>query len=279
MVDLGPDVSGVWRGDGGRLRQVLANLASNAVKFTHQGEVRVTLRRSPDGIACAVADTGIGIPKDRLSLLFQRFSQVDPTATRKAGGSGLGLAICRDLVELLGGQVSVTSEEGEGTTFNFQIPLTFVEAPQPADIGEVETGDFGPIRILAAEDNHVNQIILGAILEPIGAELSLVADGQAALELFQREAFDLVLMDIQMPVMNGIEATMAIRRFEAETGRWRTPIVALSANVMHHQLQEYLAAGMDGLIAKPIEMRELIGGVRKALCPDVTPGEALAAAG
>jgi CheY-like chemotaxis protein len=213
-----------------------------------------------------VSDTGIGIAEDRIGLLFQRFSQIDPTATRRTGGTGLGLAICRDLVALMGGQVSVASTPGQGSTFAFELPMSWIgpSAPVAPAVVDPTSGPL-PLTVLAAEDNEVNRMILGALLEPLGVRLRLAVDGADAVQAFAEEAFDLVLMDVQMPVMNGVEAARAIRRREAETGRRPTPILALSANVMSHQVAEYLTAGMDGLIAKPIEVRAMLDAMRKAM--------------
>jgi signal transduction histidine kinase/ActR/RegA family two-component response regulator len=264
-LDIESGARGQWRGDAGRIRQVLTNLVSNAVKFTSAGEVRVSLRRSEVGLACAVTDTGAGIARERIPDLFQRFSQVDPSATRRHGGTGLGLAIVRELVELMGGTVAVASVEGRGSVFTFELPIPWV--------GSVETGspevdldaDLPPLRILAAEDNRTNQLLLSAMLEPLGVEIRMASDGAETLAAFQAERFDLVLMDIQMPVMNGVDATRAIRALERERGLQATPILALSANVMRHQVEEYLAAGMNGFIAKPIEMAVLIDAIERAL--------------
>jgi signal transduction histidine kinase/ActR/RegA family two-component response regulator len=265
LVEVEPAARGVWRGDGGKLRQVLANLASNAVKFTSAGEVRVVVRRTADGITCTVADSGAGIARDRLEQLFQRFSQVDPTATRKYGGTGLGLAISRELIELLGGQVSVTSVEGRGSAFTFELPLTWVSAASAASAPDEPAAELPALRILAAEDNKTNQLLLAALLDPLGVKLTLTADGAEALAAFRAETFDLVLMDVQMPVMNGVDAVRAIRALEAERGDAATPILALSANVMRHQIDEYLAAGMTGFVAKPIEMAALVAAIARAL--------------
>jgi signal transduction histidine kinase/CheY-like chemotaxis protein len=270
LIELDAEVVGVWRGDGGKLRQVLANLASNAVKFTSAGEIRISLRRSTQGVACTVADSGAGIARDRLQQLFQRFSQVDPTATRRFGGTGLGLAISRELVELMGGTIAVTSVEGRGSAFTFDLPLAWVGAATPRDAAPEAEPELPAVRVLAAEDNKTNQLLLTAMLEPMGVKVRLTADGRDAVEAFCAEPFDLVLMDVQMPTMNGVDATRAIRAFEAETGRPPTPILALSANVMRHQIEEYLAAGMNGFIAKPIEMAALVAAIEQAL----TPGEA-----
>jgi signal transduction histidine kinase len=265
IVEVALEARGVWRGDGGRLRQVLGNLASNAVKFTAQGEIRACVRRTDTGIACTVSDTGSGIARDRLSQLFERFSQVDPTATRRFGGTGLGLAITRELVELMGGTVAATSVEGRGSAFTFELPLAWVGPPPAAAPAPDEAASLPPVRILAAEDNRTNQVLLSAMLAPVGAELRIAENGAEAVEAFAAGAYDLVLMDVQMPVMNGVDATRAIRALEAEAGRAPTPILALSANVMRHQTEEYLAAGMDGFVAKPIEMAALFAAIEDAL--------------
>jgi signal transduction histidine kinase/ActR/RegA family two-component response regulator len=265
LIEIEPAACGVWRGDGGKIRQVLANLASNAVKFTNAGEVRVAVRRTPDGIACTVADSGAGIARDRLEQLFQRFSQVDPSATRKFGGTGLGLAISRELVELLGGKVSVTSVEGRGSAFTFELPLAWIGPSAAVEPQDEAPAQLPTLRILAAEDNKTNQLLLGALLEPLDVTVRMTSDGAEALAAFRDQDFDLVLMDVQMPVMNGVDAVRAIRALEAERGGPPTPILALSANVMHHQIEEYLAAGMNGFVAKPIEMAALIAAIERAV--------------
>jgi len=276
LVEVQPEAQGMWRGDGGRIRQVLANLASNAVKFTAAGEIRVSVRRTAEGIVCTVADSGAGIARDRLEQLFERFSQVDPSATRKYGGTGLGLAISRELVELMGGHVSVTSVEGRGSAFTFELSLAWVGPRQAAKAQAEAEPKLPPIRVLAAEDNKTNQLLLAAMLDPLGVEVHVTADGREAVAAFQAERFDLVLMDVQMPAMNGVDATLAIRAIEAERGLAPTPILALSANVMSHQIEEYLAAGMNGFVAKPIEMAALIGAIERALVEAPTAQSAAA---
>jgi signal transduction histidine kinase/CheY-like chemotaxis protein len=276
-VEVRPEACGVWRGDGGKIRQVVANLTSNAVKFTVAGEVRVSVRRTGTGIACTVADSGAGIARDRLEGLFQRFSQVDPSTTRRYGGTGLGLAISRELVELMGGRVSVTSVEGRGSAFTFELPLEWVGPAEAAEAADEADAQLPAIRVLAAEDNKTNQLLLTAMLAPLGVEVRLTGDGSEAVAAFASERFDLVLMDVQMPVMNGVDATLAIRALEAERGLAPTPILALSANVMRHQIDDYLAAGMNGFVAKPIEMAALIGAIEDALAP--AAGEVAAAVG
>jgi signal transduction histidine kinase/AmiR/NasT family two-component response regulator len=260
-VEFEPADAGWRRGDPLRLRQVLANLASNAVKFTEAGCVRVLVRSGAEAVRFEVADTGLGVPQDRLAEIFERFAQVDGSATRRFGGTGLGLAICRELVGLMGGSLSVESQPGRGSSFAFELPLTTVapvaERPAPAAADEAQG-----LKILVAEDNATNQRILAALLEPAGVALTFAGDGREAVEAFAAGAFDLVLMDIQMPEMNGVEAARAIRAGERGS---RTPILAVTANVMAHQVEEYLAVGMDDVIAKPIQAQLLFAAIEAAL--------------
>lgn len=275
-IEIDENAQGIWWGDGARLRQVISNLASNAVKFTHQGQVRVFARRLTGGIEISVHDTGIGIPVARQGELFQKFNQVDASTTRKFGGTGLGLAISRELVALMGGTMKVESIEAEGSAFTFDLPLEWRaparSAPRATPSNPARTaGSHSVPSILAAEDNPTNQLILSALLEPFGVDLTLVANGRDAVEAFAQGRFEIVLMDVQMPVMNGVEATAAIRRLEIERGLPTTPILALSANVMSHQVAEYLAAGMSGFIPKPIEGAKLIAAIEAALSGDEEP--------
>ena len=265
---------GVYRGDPTRVRQILYNLLSNAVKFTEQGEIRVYAELAGDGLRIAVRDTGAGIPAHKLPLLFAKFSQVDASTTRRYGGTGLGLSICRQLAGLMGGDISVESVAGKGSCFTVQLPLlrtgeargpSVLEAPRQASVDR-------PLRVLAAEDNTVNQLVLKTLLHHVGVSPVIVADGAAALEAWQAEAWDLVLMDVQMPVMDGVAATRAIRSLELQSGRPRTTIIALSANAMAHQVASYIEAGMDGHLAKPIEIARLFEVVQTAaLAEAVTP--------
>jgi len=282
LVDVEPQARGVWMGDGGRIRQVVANLTANAVKFTAAGEVRVGVRRTDQGFACTVSDTGVGIPPDLLERLFRRFSQVDPTATRKYGGTGLGLAISREFIELMGGRIAVTSVEGRGSAFSFDLPLTWLHAPVEPAAAAAAAAPADPalpgLRILAAEDNTTNQVLLAAMLDPLGVDLTVAVDGRRAVDAFAAERFDIVLMDVQMPVMNGVDAALAIRALEAERSLAPTPILAVSANVMRHQIEEYVAAGMNGFVAKPIELTALIATIEEALAARAAGAEAETAA-
>jgi signal transduction histidine kinase len=270
-LSIDPAVRGWWRGDSARLRQVLTNLISNALKFTSAGRIEVAVQRSGDGVGFAVADTGIGIPEDKLATIFDKFTQADASTTRRYGGTGLGLAICHELIQLMGGELTVASVEGQGSRFAFALPLRQAEAAPLDERRQAEPELDRRIRILAAEDNPTNQLVLSALLEPVGVELTIVGDGRQAVETFAAGGFDLVLMDAQMPVMNGIEAAAEIRSWEAVMGRARTPILALTANVMRHQIDQYLQAGMDGFVAKPIEAAKLLEAIDGALTVAAEP--------
>ncbi len=260
VTEIAPDALGAWCGDSVRLRQVLSNLASNAVKFTAEGRIRLTVAATPEGLAFTLTDTGIGIAPDRIAGLFEKFVQADSSTTRKFGGTGLGLAISRELVERMGGTLRMDSAKGKGSTFVFRLPFVRADAADYLDPAPGE-GDIRSLRILAAEDNATNQFILRALLEPAGVDLHTVANGREALDAFHADDFDLILMDVQMPIMNGIEATRAIRERESTHSLSPTPILALSANVMSHQVAEYAQAGMDGVVAKPVDAGKLIEAI------------------
>ncbi len=273
-VDVDPDARGVWKGDSDRLRQIAANLISNAIKFTGEGSVEVRFDARKGGLRLTVTDTGIGIRADKLPHLFDKFTQADATTTRRFGGTGLGLAICRELAQLMGGTVSADSSEGLGSTFIVDLPLergdpgaAVQPAAPPAPLtveAEEEGQEERRVRILAAEDNPTNQKVLRAVMEPLEADLTLVSDGQEAVEAWRKGDYDLILMDIQMPVMDGVEAAKTIRAEEKAEKRSRIPILALTANALVHQVEEYMAAGMDGHIAKPIELPRLYEAIDRA---------------
>ena len=274
-VEIAPTIEGVWWGDGARVRQVVSNLVSNAVKFTQAGGVTVRAERAAGGVEISVADTGIGVTPEAAEHLFEKFSQADSSISRRFGGTGLGLSICRGLAGLMGGELRLASEAGKGSTFVCALPLikrteaADAEVPQAAPAAQTPMGGGGPLalRVLAAEDNATNQLVLRALLEPFGVELEIAPDGAEAIRAYEAGVYDIVLMDIQMPLVSGVQATREIRRIEAETGR-RTPILALSANVMSHQVEEYVAAGMDGVVAKPIELPKLLAAMQEVLEPE-----------
>jgi signal transduction histidine kinase/AmiR/NasT family two-component response regulator len=280
-LQIAPEAEGVYSGDSQRVSQVLYNLISNAVKFTHQGAITVGIARRDDILQIEVADTGIGISAEQIARLFEKFSQADASVTRRFGGTGLGLAICRQLAAKMGGEVSVQSEEGRGSTFKVSLPLPRLRAGEVADkagvapqeiAAEAETDATPPLRVLAAEDNPINQLVLRTLLEQVGVETVMVTDGEQALSAWRDQDWDLILMDIQMPVMDGVTASRAIRAEEAANGRARTPIIALTANVMSEQVATYRAAGMDQVVAKPIEIARLLGAMQMAM--DASPAEA-----
>ena len=255
-------------GDAVRVRQVLTNLVSNALKFTSEGEVSLTVQPGVEGdVRFIVTDTGVGFDEEQKARIFGRFQQADGSITRRFGGTGLGLAISRDLVELMGGELECDSVPGRGSSFWFEIPLPPVEARGEVESATQAVGDVReqPMRVLLADDHPANRKVIEVMLSATAMELVPVEDGAQAVEAFQREAFDLVLMDMQMPVMDGLTATAAIRAFEARHGRGRTPILMLTANAMTEHVEAGRAAGADGHLTKPLTMAALFDGIGRAL--------------
>jgi signal transduction histidine kinase/ActR/RegA family two-component response regulator len=249
---------GIYSGDPTRLRQIVSNLVSNALKFTEVGEVRLTASRSSDGLCIVVADTGLGISPEGLVTLFSKFTQADASIARHFGGSGLGLAICRDLADLMGGTIEVESTLGKGSRFIVTFPMAYVrKANHPPVVDAVAADAVMDIRLLAAEDNAINRLVLKTLLEQVGVDPVIVENGALAVEAWETGDWDIILMDVQMPSMDGPTATRLIRQREAATGRRRTPIVALTANAMSNQVDDYLQAGMDAHVSKPIEAHRL----------------------
>jgi signal transduction histidine kinase/ActR/RegA family two-component response regulator len=274
-VDLSLDidgVGGVYQGDPTRLRQILYNLTSNALKFTQTGEIALRVSAIDAGLEFRITDTGIGIPADRLQSLFESFTQVDASTARKFGGTGLGLSICRRLSEMMGGTIGVESVFGQGSSFVVTLPLPRLgdhieEAAVAAPV--LDAGEAAQLRVLAADDNEVNRLVLKTLLSQVGVEPVLVVDGVEAVAAWEREHWDLILMDVQMPTMDGIDATWAIREREAASGRARTPIIGLTANTMSHQVDEYLAAGMDDHVGKPINANRLFEAIAANLANEL----------
>jgi signal transduction histidine kinase/CheY-like chemotaxis protein len=272
------DVPLQLQGDPNRVRQVLLNLTGNALKFTGTGEVAVRIQlveRNADSaqLRFSVRDTGIGIAADKLGELFQKFTQADASTTRKFGGTGLGLAICKQLVELMGGQIGVTSREGAGAEFWFTLRLAVQQAPAvmsgAAAAEPVATAKLALLpgqksaRVLVAEDNFINQEIIRALLGLLGLAPELVGDGLEAVRAVNEGNYDLVFMDMQMPELDGYEATQRIRA--AATGRARVPIIAMTANAMIGDREKCLKAGMDDYISKPIDTVALVGILQRWL--------------
>ena len=268
-VEVEPAALGIWRGDADRLRQILNNLLSNAVKFTAEGAVHARFSAVAGGLKLVVRDTGIGIPSSALPTLFDKFVQADATTTRRFGGTGLGLAICRELALLMGGVVTVDSREGVGSAFTLQLPLKHGRTVDAAPSAE------GParsrrLRLLVADDNPTNQKVLAALLTPLQPDLHMVDDGRQAVEAWRSGDYDAILMDIHMPVMDGVDATRQIRAEEAAAGRPRIPILAVTADAMSHQVAAFLAAGMDDHVAKPVELAKLHAAILRAVAGRAT---------
>jgi signal transduction histidine kinase/DNA-binding NarL/FixJ family response regulator len=276
--ELPPVPPAAVMGDPVRLRQVLMNLASNAVKFTSRGSVRLVLSCQepmppPAGgpprmeVRISVADTGIGMDQQTIARLFTRFMQADPSSTRRFGGTGLGLSIAQELARLMGGQVAVESRLGDGSTFTLVLSLAM--APELAAAPEVEEPSAllpeaeVALRILAAEDDEINRMVLSGFLTPYGHSLTLVGDGAEAVAAVRREAFDIVLMDVMMPNLDGVQATRAIRALPPP--QCEVPIIALTANALAGHREEYLKAGMDDYVSKPISRAVLYRAVERRL--------------
>ena len=274
-VEIAPAARCWVRGDAARLRQVIGNLLSNAIKFTERGGVKLTADLV-DGreAVIRVADTGIGIAPERVARLFQPYEQGDASVTRMKGGTGLGLSISRAFCRLMAGDLRAESRLGEGSVFTARVALSPTDPPPAAEAGRAER-EFRallarrPLRVLVAEDNATNQLVLRSLMRPFALDLDIVADGAAVVEAWQAMRPDLILMDVQMPRMNGVEATEAIRRRESAGGLPRTPVLGLTANAMRHQVQGYVAAGMDGSVAKPIRRAELLRAMLEVLEPAV----------
>jgi signal transduction histidine kinase/ActR/RegA family two-component response regulator len=304
IVRCTPDAPRHVIGDAGRIRQVLTNLVGNAIKFTHSGHVLLEVTAGSarsmgpgawsgaHGAPCSlplapcssesdsvsrftfyVCDTGIGIPDDKLDHIFDKFTQADASTTRRYGGTGLGLAICKQLVELMGGEIGATSRLGQGSTFWFTLPLPVAVEEQGAgsrEQGTLSTKHGAPsaqllpsaIRVLVAEDNVINQRVAVRMLERFGCRVDVAANGNEAVEMIQLLPYDLVFMDCEMPDMDGFEATAMIRANERITGG-RLPIIAMTAHAMEGDREKCLAAGMDGYISKPVRMEQLHAALQR----------------
>jgi PAS domain S-box-containing protein len=272
---IAPDVPQELLGDAGRLRQILDNLLGNAIKFTDKGGVTLHIAKAeetPESVTLAftVRDTGIGIPEAKRALIFDPFTQADDSTSRRFGGTGLGLAIARQLVEMMGGVISVESVEGTGSTFRFTAILKkqrsiSVAMPAAATALANHKAAGNGARVLVAEDDPTNQVLMQLMLAKFGYRAHVVGDGRAVLQALAAADFDLVLMDCMMPEMNGYEATVAIRQQPATKGRPDIPIIALTANAMAEDRDKCLAAGMNDYLAKPIRGDKLRGMLVKWL--------------
>jgi signal transduction histidine kinase/CheY-like chemotaxis protein len=284
--DIKADVPRVVIGDRGRLRQVIVNLVDNAIKFTEQGEIGLAVkcdRRCEETVflCFSVTDTGIGIPAEKHDVIFDTFSQGDMSSTRRYGGTGLGLAIASQLVQMMGGRICVESEVGRGSIFHFTagfgladnaglgaVPGAASEAAGVNPSNEESAGHLKPLKVLLVEDSLVNQKLAAAILQKEGHDVLIANNGREALEAFRSQTFDLILMDVQMPEMDGLKATQAIRRKEKMTGK-HIPIVAMTAHALDGDREHFLCAGMDHYIAKPISVKKLLETIEAAMATSI----------
>ncbi|MBT1062484.1 PAS domain S-box protein [Bowmanella sp. Y26] len=269
-LHLAPELHEFYRGAPDRIRQVLTNLVGNAIKFTEQGQVRLDVGVEQEGIVrFCITDTGMGIEAERLKHIFEPFTQADASMSRRFGGTGLGTTISKQLVELMGGQIWANSTPGVGSTFSFSLPLN---EGQPVVAVDKRTAARLPgQRILVADDIQQNQDLLKLLLGNAGHQVVVVSNGLEALEQVKQQNFDLVLMDIQMPEMDGLAASRAIRAWEAEVGREALPIIALTASVLDEDKQAAKDAGMQGFASKPVDMPALILEIAKVLELDLKP--------
>ncbi|MBJ7447323.1 MAG: response regulator [Brevundimonas sp.] len=272
---IAPDVPQAVRTDPLRFQQILFNLMSNAVKFTRDGDILVKVDWIDGVMTVAVTDSGCGIPADRLEHVFNSFEQADAGTTRRYGGTGLGLSISRKLAEVMGGSLTVASVEGEGSTFTLQLPMTVVTVVcDQAQQAAVDLSVLADRSILAADDHPVNRRILALLLEPYGCRLTLVEDGAQAVERAAQEPFDAILMDMQMPVMDGLEASRHIRR---DGPNRETPVIALTANAMDTHRAAWHAVGVHAFLTKPINPALLAMTLAEA-CRQVRSDEVVEAA-
>jgi CheY-like chemotaxis protein len=270
-VEVDPPVPDALAGDEGRLRQILINLVANAIKFTHIGGV--TVKVGVDGaedddqamVHFAIVDTGIGIAPEKHALIFEPYRQADGSTTREFGGTGLGLAICRTLVEVFGGRIWVESGIA-GSTFHFTARLAVVlhAAVPPQAVPPAARQSRATLKVLLAEDNRVNQMVAKRLLERWGHKVVVAATGREAVAAQAKQKFDLILMDVQMPDMNGFEATAAIRAAEGRS-RDSTPIIAMTAHAMKGDREHCLAEGMDDYVSKPIDPAILLDVIERVL--------------
>ena len=261
---VAPDAEGTYEGDSGRISQILSNLLANAVKFTGEGEVSLEVDRAGDKVRFVVRDTGVGFDDGVRDRLFKRFVQADQSITRQFGGTGLGLSICAALAEMMGGGISADATPGQGARFEVLLPLVRCANLAQTEVEEDREISLEGMRVLVAEDHPTNRKVVEIVLEPFGVDLTMVGDGEAALKAFDEASFDAVLMDMQMPIMDGLSATRAIRAREAASGAPPILVVMLTANAMEEHVAAAAAAGADLHLAKPLHPAQLLEALARA---------------
>ena len=274
---------GTYLGDRTRIGQIVSNLISNAIKFTAEGGVSIAVRRRQGGIRISVSDTGIGFDRSTASRLFDRFEQADVSVSRKFGGTGLGLSICHSLTGMMGGRITVRGSPGKGSVFFAYLPLTRISdvalrVVEPMPDRPVPDTDEQPLKILFADDHEVNRRVVSMILASVNVDLTVVENGALAVEAAAADRFDIILMDVQMPVLDGLSATRRIREFELAGHHPRTPIISLTANAMPEDVRLSLDAGSDLHLAKPIRPDVLLEAINRLVAPEAAPEAAVEAA-
>jgi len=279
VCEIDPHVPAGLEGDAQRLNQIIFNLVGNAVKFTDQGEIRLCVHVEEHvgaevRLRFSVSDTGTGIPEDKLQAVFEAFTQVDNSATRRYGGTGLGLAISRELVRLMQGHIHVESQLGVGSKFTFTVRLQLsaadVKATANADTAFFMRQGSRALKILVAEDNAINEVLVTDLLAQFGHMATVARNGKEAVAAFQTQPWDLILMDVQMPELDGLAATRFIRQVENARGGGHVPIIALTAHAMTGDRERCLAAGMDDYVTKPIHPRELLEAIARLATSSLT---------
>jgi two-component system, sensor histidine kinase len=269
-VDVAADVPDHAALDPRRVRQILFNLVGNALKFTEEGGISVTLTcEAGETLVFAVSDTGVGIAADDVPRLFEMFRQVDASDMRRFAGTGMGLAICQQLSDLMGGSISVESTLGRGSTFILRLPLEICEAPaQAGPAADAQDGEAMSLSILAADDNPTNLLVLEQLLGALGFQITKAGGGPEALDMLRAQAFDLVLMDIQMPEMTGIDVLQAVRSEPSPNAA--TPFIAVTADAMTLGAARYADLGFSGFVTKPIHAQSLINAMMAAMSEEAT---------